>query len=77
MKVLVTGSGLIGSHLKLAELGHESTGDDARIKFLGFVPDEKLVDFLDVFVFLTKIEGCGLPVVEAVACKNIFGYFRR
>ncbi len=52
---------------------------DSRIKFLGFVPDDKLVDFynsLDVFVFPTAIEGYGLPPVEAMACKKpviVFG----
>lgn len=48
-------------------------GGDPRIKFLGFVPDEKLVTFynsLDVFVFPTKVEGYGLPAVEAMACKK-------
>ena len=48
-------------------------GQDRRIKFLGFIPDERLVDFynsLDLFVFPTKIEGYGLPIVEAFACKK-------
>lgn len=50
----------------------ELAKDDPRIKFLGFVPDNELVDVynsLDVFVFSTAIEGYGLPPVEAMACK--------
>lgn len=48
-------------------------GDDDRIKFLGFVPEEDINDFynsLDVFVFPTHSEGYGLPAVEAMACKT-------
>jgi glycosyltransferase involved in cell wall biosynthesis len=51
----------------------EIAQEDNRIKFLGFVPDEKLVDFansLDVFVFPTAIEGYGLPPCEMMACKK-------
>lgn len=47
--------------------------EDKRIKFLGFVPDERLADFynsLDLFIFPTKLEGYGLPIVEAFACKK-------
>ena len=47
-------------------------GDD-RIKFLGGIPDDTLVDFynsLDMFVFPTFIEGYSLPTVEAMACKK-------
>lgn len=45
---------------------------DSRIKFLGFVPDDKLAAFynsLDIMVFPTAIEGYGLPPVEAMACR--------
>lgn len=47
-------------------------GNDPRIKFLGFIPDERLVNFfnsLTVFAFPTSIEGWGLPIVEAFACN--------
>ncbi len=46
---------------------------DKRIRFLGFVPDDRLVDFansIDVFVFPTSIEGYGLPPCEMMACKK-------
>jgi glycosyltransferase involved in cell wall biosynthesis len=48
-------------------------GDDPRIKFVGFVNDDQMPGFfnsLDYFVFPSKIEGYGLPIVEAMACKR-------
>lgn len=45
--------------------------NDPRIKFCGFIPEEKQADFynsLDLFVFPSKIEGYGFPIIEAFAC---------
>ncbi|ASJ15225.1 glycosyltransferase family 4 protein [Thermococcus radiotolerans] len=42
---------------------------DPRIRLLGFVPDEELVEFydsLDVYVHTSKYEGWGLPIAEAL-----------
>ncbi len=46
---------------------------DKRIKFSGFIPEENMNEFynsLDYFVFPSKSEGYGLPIVEAFACKK-------
>lgn len=43
---------------------------DRRIKLLGFIRDDELVEFydsLDVYVHASKYEGWGLPIVEALA----------
>lgn len=45
--------------------------NDSRIKFLGFVPEKEKADFynsLDVFVLPSRLEGYGIPFVEAMAC---------
>ncbi len=59
---------LAGTGPNMEEFKKMASKDD-RIKFLGFVPDEKINDFynsLDVFVFPTSLEGYGMPMVEAM-----------
>lgn len=66
-ELVIAGRGTNMSRLK------KLTGGDERIKFLGFVPDDQLNDFynsLNIFAFPTKLEGYGLPAVEAMACKK-------
>jgi glycosyltransferase involved in cell wall biosynthesis len=66
-ELVIGGTGV--DHDRLLELAR----GDRRIKFLGFVPEEKMADFynsLDLFMFPTRIEGYGLPIVEAFACKK-------
>jgi len=48
----------------------KETKPDERIKFMGFAPEEKIVeiyDSFDVFVFPSLYEGFGLPILEAQA----------
>jgi len=66
-ELVIAGKGLDESRLK------EQLNSDPRIKFLGLVPDNNLAAFynsLDLFVFPTWVEGYGLPIVEAMACKK-------
>jgi glycosyltransferase involved in cell wall biosynthesis len=67
-----------------AELSIAGTGPDeealktlsgtyGNIRFLGFVPDDKLSEWfgsIDVLVHPSAIEGYGLTIVEAFACKK-------
>lgn len=69
----LTGELLIGGAGADEEELRSLAGEDPRIKFYGFVPEHRLADFynsLDVLVFPTGIEGYGLPLVEAMACKR-------
>jgi glycosyltransferase involved in cell wall biosynthesis len=46
-------------------------GLDGRVRFLGFVSDDELIDLYnaaDLFVFPSLYEGFGLPILEAMAC---------
>jgi glycosyltransferase involved in cell wall biosynthesis len=46
-------------------------GDDKRIKYCGFAPENdivKIYNSFDAFIFPSKYEGFGLPILEAVAC---------
>jgi len=64
---LIAGKGEQENYLK------KLAGKDKRIKFLGFIPESKKLDFynsLDLFVFPSKIEGFGIPIIEALACKK-------
>jgi glycosyltransferase involved in cell wall biosynthesis len=66
-ELVIGGTGVDDKRLKAL------SGGDKRIKFMGFVADDKLVEFynsLNYFIFPTKMEGYGLPIVEAFACKK-------
>jgi glycosyltransferase involved in cell wall biosynthesis len=57
-----------GSHF---ESLYKSFNNKFNIVFGGKLPEEKIVDFLNslkAFIFPSKYEGFGLPIIEAVAC---------
>lgn len=46
--------------------------DDERIRYLGFLPEEKIVETynsFDVYLSTSTVEGFGLPIIQAKACK--------
>ncbi len=46
--------------------------DDPRIKYLGFLPSEdvpKVLNSFDVYLSTSTVEGFGLPIMQAKACK--------
>ena len=46
--------------------------DDPRIKYFGFLPEEKIVDTynsFDVYLSTSTVEGFGIPIMQAKACK--------
>jgi len=65
-ELFIGGTGLDENILKEQAAG-------ANIQFLGHILQEDMKAFynsLDLFVFPTVIEGYGLPIVEAMACKK-------
>jgi len=64
--LLIAGNGLDMDILK------EQAQNDIRIRFMGAIPEKHLSTFynsLDYFIFPSAIEGYGLPMIEAMACK--------
>lgn len=63
-RLIIGGKGEMLTELK------KLSKEDSRIIFRGYIPENNINHFynsLDVFVFPTKLEGYGLPAVEAMA----------
>lgn len=70
-KLVICGS-LKDEGLKLKEYCKELFIDD-KVIFTGFIPDEDLPYFQNsasLFVYPSKYEGFGLPILEAMSCKT-------
>lgn len=68
--LVIGGDGPRRKHLekKASELGIRG-----KTKFLGYVPDDEIVDFynsIDLFIYPSKWEGFGLPPREAYLCGS-------
>lgn len=62
---------IIGGNGSILEKVKEISSEDQRIKLIGFVKDKDMVknyNNCDVFIFPTKAEGFGLPIIEASLC---------
>lgn len=62
---------IIGSSTNLFNLQKNSSILDSRIKFLGRISDQELIDLYqnaDFFIFPSLYEGFGIPPLEAQAC---------
>lgn len=61
---------VLGGSGKLYKKVFRKYNEIQNVEFKGYIPEEKIVDFynsLKAFVFPTKYEGFGLPIIEAVA----------
>jgi glycosyltransferase involved in cell wall biosynthesis len=60
-----------GPRRKKLEQKASELGIEEKTKFLGYIPDEELVEFynaVDLFIYPSKWEGFGLPPLEAKLC---------
>jgi glycosyltransferase involved in cell wall biosynthesis len=76
LATLLAAHALLGGDFQLAVVGAEGWGeqpllDRPGIRRLGFVPDDELARLYrgaSVFVYPSRFEGFGIPIVEAMAC---------